>query len=202
MKKKSTRRAGKRSAASRPALERTIIIDGYNLILRSPAFRPDDRRDLAMAREKLVNLLSWAVGRGDAEFIVVFDGAETAFGSRRTERSGTVTVRFSTPPQSADDLIRKIVEEYADQEVKVTVVTADVEVASHARACGASVVISDIFAASLFPDRAKEEVERRQRGHQAETDEGAEKPLGFSKKELEEWARIFSEQGHDDEDPF
>jgi predicted RNA-binding protein with PIN domain len=179
-----------------------IVIDGYNLILRSPAFRPDDRRDLAMAREKLVNLLSWAVGRGDAEFIVVFDGAETAFGSRRTEHSGTVTVRFSTPPQSADDLIRKIVEEYADREVKVTVVTADVEVASHARACGASVVISDIFAASLFPDRAREEVDRRQRGHQAETDEGAEKPLGFSKKELEEWARIFSEQGHDDEDPF
>ena len=59
---------------------------------------------------------------------------------------------------------------------------------------------SDIFAASLFPDRAKQEVERRQRDRQAETDEGSEKPLGFSKKELEEWARIFSEQGHDEEE--
>ena len=200
MKKKSTRRSGKRFSASRPALERTIIIDGYNLILRSPAFRPDDRRDLAMAREKLVNLLSWTVGKGQAEFIVIFDGSETAFGSRRTERSGTVTVRFSTPPQSADDLIRQIVEEYTDNEVKVTVVTADVEVASHARACGASVVISDIFAASLFPDRAKDEVERHQRGRQAEASEGSEKPLGFSKKELEEWARIFSEQGDEEEE--
>jgi predicted RNA-binding protein with PIN domain len=202
MKKKSTRRAGKRFSASRPALERTIIIDGYNLILRSPAFRPDDRRDLAMAREKLVNLLSWTVGRGQAEFIVVFDGSETAFGSRRTERSGTVTVRFSDPPQSADDLIRQIVEEYTEDEVKVTVVTADVEVASHARACGASVVISDIFAASLFPDRVKREVERHQRGRQAEASEGSEKPLGFSKKELEEWARIFSEPGDEEEESF
>jgi predicted RNA-binding protein with PIN domain len=200
MKKKSIRRTAKSASAPRPALERTIIIDGYNLILRSPAFRPDDRSDLAMAREKLVNLLSWAVGRGEAEFIVVFDGAETAFGNRRTERSGTVTVRFSKPPKTADDLIRQLVEECAENEVKTTVVTADVEVASHARACGASVVISDIFAASLFPERAKQEVERR-RGESAE-DEGSEKPLGFSKKELEEWARIFSEQRDEDQDPL
>lgn len=196
--KKRARRSGKRSPASPPALERTIIIDGYNLILRSPAFRPDDRRDLAMAREKLVNLLSWAVGRGEAEFVVVFDGAQTAFGSRRTERSGMVTVRFSRPPETADGLIRKLVEEYAEKGIKVTVVTADLEVASHARACGASVVISDIFAASLFPERIRQEVERRQPGRKKDTDDGSEKPLGFSKKELDEWARLFSEQRDED----
>jgi len=32
---------------------RTIILDGYNVILRSPAFRPDERRDLAQARERV-----------------------------------------------------------------------------------------------------------------------------------------------------
>lgn len=196
--KKGPRRSRRRSPASPSALERTILIDGYNLILRSPAFRPDDRSDLAMAREKLVNLLSWAVGTGEAEFIVVFDGAETAFGSRRTERSGKVTVRFSKPPESADGLIRKLVEEYAENGIKVTVVTADLEVASHARACGASVVVSDIFAASLFPERVREQLERRRRGRHQDADEGSEKPLGFSKRELEEWARLFSEQREKD----
>jgi predicted RNA-binding protein with PIN domain len=200
MGKKSNRRAGRHSQSPPPALERTIIIDGYNLILRSPAFRPDDRRDLAMAREKLVNLLSWAVGTGDAEFIVVFDGAETVFGSRRTERSGHVTVRFSKPPRNADDLIRELVEEFAEREERVTVVTADVEVAAHARACGATVVISDIFAASLFPDQVKKEVERRRPKPGQEDDGGSEKPLGFSKKELEQWARIFAEQRDDEEE--
>src|SRR5262245_66604142 len=90
------------SAQDAPGIERTIVIDGYNLILRSPAFRPDDRRDLATAREKLTNLLSWAVGRGEVEFVVVFDGAETGLGPARTSRSGRITVRFSKPPQTAD----------------------------------------------------------------------------------------------------
>ena len=54
-----------------------IILDGYNVILRSPAFRPDERRDLAAARDKLVNLLSWAVGTlSDVRFLLVFDGAD------------------------------------------------------------------------------------------------------------------------------
>src|SRR5215472_11011005 len=99
-------RKGSEEASGGPAVERTIVIDGYNLILRSPAFRPDDKRDLAMARDKLVNLLSWAVGRGEVSFIVVFDGAETGFGPSRSSQSGRIAVRFSTPPQNADQLIQ------------------------------------------------------------------------------------------------
>jgi predicted RNA-binding protein with PIN domain len=48
-------RHSQQNVSSDPAVQRTIVIDGYNLILRSPAFRPDDRRDLGMARDKLVN---------------------------------------------------------------------------------------------------------------------------------------------------
>ena len=186
--------------AGRPAAERVVVVDGYNLILRSPAFRPDDRRDLAAARDKLVNLLSWAVGRGEAEFVVVFDGAEAGFGPARMAKSGRVTVRFSTPPEKADDLIRELVEDYADHEVPVTVVTSDLEVASHARACGAAVALSDLFAASLFPERVAEEA-ARQRGGGPSEGEGGEKPLGFSKKQMEEWLRLFSEQRRREDEP-
>ena len=165
---------GKRIAP--PRFEQTIIVDGYNLILRSPAFRPDDRRDLAQAREKLVNLLSWAIGRGESEFIVIFDGAEVGFGSRRTEKTGSVTVRFSKPPQKADDLIRSMVEDFSERDEKVTVVTADVEVANHARSCGSSVVLSDLFAASLFPDQVREQVKKYRGSGQGKPEEGSEKP--------------------------
>src|SRR5258706_15214963 len=94
---------------------RTIILDGYNVILRSPAFRPDERRDLAQARERLVNLLTWALGSpGEIDFGIVFDGADATPPERRTHVSTgapRVTLRFSKPPQKADDVIRELGEE-------------------------------------------------------------------------------------------
>jgi predicted RNA-binding protein with PIN domain len=180
-----------------PAVERTIVIDGYNLILRSPAFRPDDRRDLATARDRLVNLLSWAVGRGEVSFIIVFDGAETGFGPARTTKSGRITVRFSTPPQNADQLIQEIVEELEDRGRATTVVTSDLEVARHARTHGATVALSDLFAASLFPERVAADLEKQKA---AATGEGGEKPLGFSKKDMKEWLEMFSQQKKEEDE--
>lgn len=194
----SARGARAEGGSPEPVVERAIVIDGYNLILRSPAFRPDDRRDLRAARDKLVNLLSWAVGRGEIEFVVVFDGAESAFGTPGTTRSGRVTVRFSRPPQNADGLIRELVEDYTERGRTVTVVTADLEVAAHARACGATVALSDLFAASLFPERVREMVEEKRAGSSSAA-EPSEKPLGFSKKQLQEWSRLFSEERREEE---
>ena len=53
---------------------RLIIVDGYNLILRSPRLRPGDGRTLRESRDKLVSLLAWMMGGNDARFLVVFDG--------------------------------------------------------------------------------------------------------------------------------
>ena len=161
-------------------MDRLIVVDGYNLILRSPRLRPEPGRSLREAREKLVNLLSWAVGGGDAEFIVVFDGAE---GGGPNERDGRVDVRFSRQPEKADDEIRRIVEDRIDRVDRLTVVTADLEVARHARAMGADIALSDLFLQSVLgPVRSGEAG-----GQQAEE----EKPTMISKKELEEWAQIF-----------
>jgi predicted RNA-binding protein with PIN domain len=153
--------------------ERLIIVDGYNLIHRSAALRLGADRTLRQAREKLVNLLSWAVGSGDAKFLVVFDGAQ---GVSSDERQGRVEVRFSRPPKSADDVIRELVEERMKRIERVTVVTADLEVARHARAMGADVSLSDLFLASVMGPASPE---------------NPEKPVTLSKKEIEEWAEIF-----------
>ena len=194
---------------------KTILLDGYNVILRSPAFRPDERRDLAMARDKLVNLLSWALGgTGTVEFIVVFDGADVAPAQRKTVKSGgstKVTVHFSKPPAKADDLIRTLVEEIAPRS-DLTVVTSDLEVARHARGEGATIVLSDLFAASLFKERAEEQlneaVERGRKLHgkkktgspTAEGSDAEKKQEGVSKKNADQWLKLFSEQQHEKEE--
>ena len=67
----------RRSGGGEPALERTVIIDGYNLILRSPAFRPDERRDLAATnperalamRNRLLQVLAERAGPGRVDTV-------------------------------------------------------------------------------------------------------------------------------------
>ena len=154
--------------------DRLIIIDGYNLILRTPDLRPEGGRTLAESRQKLENLLAWMLGT-NARFLVVYDGAE---GMGSSGKSGLVETRFSRPPQKADDLIRVLVEELVEKYEGLTVVTSDAEVARDARAMGADIALADLFLASAVgPARNPAEV--------------PEKPASLSKKELEEWADIF-----------
>jgi len=162
-----------------------IIVDGYNLIHRSPLLRPGPDRTLEEAREKLVNLLAWAVGTGEARFLVVFDGAGAG---GKVAGSGRVEVRYSRAGQTADDVIKAIVEDQVERRDRVTVVTADLDIARHARAMGANVSISDLFMGSVLGPSAP----------------GApdEKPGTLSKAELEKWREIFERRGPkpDDED--
>ena len=156
--------------------DRLVVVDGYNLILRTPALRPGEGRTLRQARDKLLNLLSWTVETG-ARFLVVFDGAEVR---GHDSRQGRLEVRYSKPPEKADDVIRALVEDKVEREERLTVVTSDLEVARHARALGAEVSLADLFLASLLGPGAPGE---------------PEKPPALSKKEIEEWAEIFRRGG-------
>lgn len=164
--------------------DRLIIIDGYNLIHRAAALRPGADRTLEQSRDKLLNLLAWAIGTGDARFLVVFDGATDV----RDHDTGTprVEVRYSKPPDKADDVIRRLVEERVDRVDRLTVVTADLEVARHARAMGADIAMSDLFLASALGPRGT--TADAATGASAE---GNDKPTTLSRKELEEWAELF-----------
>ena len=156
---------------------RLIVVDGYNVILRSPELAPGPGRTLREAREKLVNLLAWAVGSGEARFLVVFDGANEG-GS--DEGSGRVKVIYSRPPEKADDVIRRLVEDRVERVERLTVVSSDLEVARHARAMGADIALADLFLSSILgPART----------------EAGEKPTTLTRKELEEWAEIFRSRG-------
>ena len=176
--------------------DRLIVIDGYNVIHRTPQLRPGPAsaggpgRSLRQSREKLVNLLTWMMGGEPARFLVVFDGAEWAPGMGEQTPAvvpGRVEVRYSKPPDKADDLIRSIVEDQVDRVDRLTVVTADLEVARHARAMGADISIADIFLAAALGAGANVEEE--------------EKPPALSKSEVEEWAKLFRSRPRAAADP-
>jgi predicted RNA-binding protein with PIN domain len=158
----------------RAGMSKLVIVDGYNVILRTPQLKPEGGRTLRESREKLVNLLSWMMGSEQVRFLVVFDGAEAG---GRDGSDGRVEVRYSRPPETADDVIRRLVEQKVDGHDAVTVVTADLEVARHARAMGATISLSDLFLASAMGG-----------GRDTET---PEKPTTLSRAELEEWAKLF-----------
>jgi len=160
---------------------RLILVDGYNLILRSPVLKPGPERTLRESRQKLINLLSWAVGSGDARFLVVFDGSDERGAD---EGGGRVEVRFSRPPEKADDLIRRLVEDQIRRVERLTVVTSDLEVARHARAMGADIALADLFLSSIL-------------GPAGGGGEAPEKPAAMSKRELEEWAALFQSRRTD-----
>jgi len=165
---------------------RLVIVDGYNLILRSQRLKPGANRTLRESREKLVNLLSWMMGANEVRYLVVFDGAESG---GRDEPSGRVQVTYSRPPEKADDVIRHLVEKRAGGDEAITVVTSDIEVARHARAMGADISLADLFLAAALGDAG------RAAGDVPEgAPEAAEKPVSLSKKELEEWAELFRQR--------
>jgi predicted RNA-binding protein with PIN domain len=163
---------------------RLILVDGYNCILRTPRLRPGPNRTLRESRDMLVNLLSWMMGANNARFIVVFDGEEGG----RDEPEGRVQVLFSRPPEKADDVIRRMVEKKVGGEEQITVVTSDLEVARHAKAMGADVSLADLFMASALGSTGAP----RGEGRPGEESEPEDKPPSLSKKELAEWAEIFS----------
>jgi predicted RNA-binding protein with PIN domain len=165
---------------------RLVIVDGYNLILRSARLKPGPNRTLRESREKLVNLLSWMMGANDVRYVIVFDGAEAG---GRDQDSGRVQVTYSRPPDKADDVIRRMVERKVDGDEAITVVTSDLEVARHARAMGADISLADLFLAAALGDAGRAAGEGSDGG--AET---TEKPVSLSKKEIEEWAELFRQR--------
>jgi predicted RNA-binding protein with PIN domain len=167
---------------------RLVILDGYNIILRSPRLRPGPTRTLAESRAMLISLVSWMMGANEIRFLIVFDGAEEG---GRDDSTGRVQVRWSRPPQKADDVIRELVEKWVGGDEQITVVTADIEVARHARAAGADVSLSDLFLASALGDLGREAGASKA----GQPDESDDKPVQLSKKELQEWAEIFTRRG-------
>jgi len=116
------------------------LIDGYNVIRRSPLLRERERESLEAGRRRLCELLGRVARvRGD-QFTVVFDGAG---GGASTNLAG-VRVIFSSARETADRVLVRMASTQGG-----AVVSSDREVLRAAARAGAVPITSEEFLARL-----------------------------------------------------
>ncbi|MCU0540380.1 MAG: NYN domain-containing protein [Desulfobacterales bacterium] len=119
-----------------------IIVDGYNLIRRSPRLSRLDRRDIALGREALIAGLAAYRRIKPHRITVVFDGVNAPEGSPPRDISRGIRILFSRSGESADSVIIRLAREEGE---KALVVSSDGAVAQAAAACGAAAVDASEF---------------------------------------------------------
>jgi predicted RNA-binding protein with PIN domain len=110
------------------------LLDGYNIIKQTSSLNQGTLESQRLALVRWIEITS-PQGSAHNSVMVVFDGKEEFFGS---SSSGNVKVVFSQG-QSADDLIKKIVEQYPSKK-SIVVVSNDKDITLYVRALGASVL--------------------------------------------------------------
>lgn len=131
-----------------------IIVDGYNLIRRSPSLSRLDRRDLALGREALISGLAAYRKIKPHRITVVFDGVDAPADCPARDVQRGVHVLFSRRGETADAVIVRLA---GQEREKALVVTSDAAVARAAQACGAAAIDSPEFEFRLMQATAVKE---------------------------------------------
>jgi predicted RNA-binding protein with PIN domain len=121
------------------------LIDGYNVIRRDPELAQHEARGLEDGRAALLRLVAGAARTSGDPFTVVFDGARRGGGA---PAGGQVQVMFSRPPETADDVLRRLASELRSGAV---VVSSDRAVRDAAERAGAAAVTAEQFVAAVTP---------------------------------------------------
>ena len=115
------------------------LIDGYNVIRRDADLQAHEAAGLEAGRAALLALLARVAARLSDDFTVVFDGARRTGGAPSV---GRVQVLFSRPPESADDVLRRLAATLREGAI---VVTSDRAVRDSARRAGAVALTAEAF---------------------------------------------------------
>ena len=115
------------------------LIDGYNVIRRDPELQAKEAAGLEAGRAALVMLLARVASRVSDNFTIVFDGARRTGGAAS---AGRVQVMFSRPPETADDVLRRLAGTLREGAV---VVSSDRAVQDSARRGGSVAVSAEAF---------------------------------------------------------
>jgi predicted RNA-binding protein with PIN domain len=189
-----------------------IIVDGYNVIFRSPRWREMAQSNLERARDDLLRVLAEALGGQGKRVTVVFDSREHMVGVPSRHRH--VRVLFAT--ETADVRIQALVEDErrrsgGRKRLAVRVVTSDAEVAGRARLWGAKAVSVEVFVQALgasgspppsgSPRQASPGGERRPGASPPGDDPGeSEHPALPRGRELNAWESLFRNRSEDDQE--
>jgi uncharacterized protein len=130
------------------------LVDGYNVIRRDPDLAQHEARGLEDGRVALLRVIAGAARASGDPFTVVFDGARRSGGAAA---GGQVQVMFSRPPETADDVLRRLVGELRSGAV---VVSSDRAVRDAAERAGAAAVTAEQFIDALAADDAADTDEK------------------------------------------
>ncbi len=133
---------------------RILVVDGYNVIHRSPELSAKMRNELATAREALAKKCRVLVSERAVfdTFILVFDGSGRNAGNIADTAGGTMI--FTRTGQSADDKILEFVAALGNPR-KATVVSDDTYVARKARLLSATVISVRSFLKQAEPAQSR-----------------------------------------------
>jgi predicted RNA-binding protein with PIN domain len=154
-----------------------IIVDGYNYIGHSRELELSD----PTARDKIVYLMGQYCRRVHKSVTIVFDGNYFVDLADRKRRYGRVTVVYTSPIYTADDMIKKMVRRQEPKQRKsLLVVSSDDEILQYTKSHGASAVRSEDFEYTISQVLASDpEIERVN--------------VHVSPQEVQEWLKIFEE---------
>lgn len=112
-----------------------LIIDGYNLIRQVPELEGKEKVSLENGRNYLISLLKQYRKYKRLEILVVFDGQPGLSEKGVPYKDGSISVCFSSGPQTADDVIALMV---AGKALTTVVVSSDrtVQRAATDKGCG------------------------------------------------------------------
>ena len=101
-----------------------LLVDGYNVIWSWEPLRALADREMADARDALINLLCSYRGYRQCEAILVFDAYRVKGGEREIEQTGGISVVYTKEAETADTYIEKTSHVLA-RDHRVRVVTSD-----------------------------------------------------------------------------
>lgn len=162
----------------------SLIIDGYNVLFAIGRYGGKPIGEvIEQARTRLLHqLVRYHQETGDG-VTVIFDSKQPAGGASREESLPGVRIRYSHPPRTADDDIRRLVEtSTAPRHIRV--VTSDRALARDCAQAGADVVGAKTFYHELSRQTRQADAEGRE--HQLKR----EPP---SADEVREWLEIFGD---------
>lgn len=136
-------------------MAKTLIIDGYNLLFAGGA--PEGRAggDISESRSRLVKAINrYCFARG-LKATIVFDGGQRGYPLEQTERHFGVEVVYSRKGETADHVIKRMIEAHRE---KVILISSDAELMNFAQARRVTAVTSRKFEKLLHEAvRRKEE---------------------------------------------
>ena len=101
-----------------------LLVDGYNIIGAWPELRELKERDLAAARDRLIELMAEYQAFTGSRVIIVFD-AYYVQGLSRKYKNHKVEVIYTRENETADERIEKMASELNNIKTQIHVATSD-----------------------------------------------------------------------------